>query len=45
MATAYHQPGDDLRLPWKPETAPDFDDFMAELVLRVANREAAQSSR
>lgn len=45
MATAYHQPGDDVRLPWKPETAPDFDDFMAELVLRLANRETAQSSR
>ena len=38
MASAYHQPSDDLRLPWKPDTAPDFDDFMTDLVLRVANR-------
>jgi hypothetical protein len=38
MASAYHQPSDDLGLPWKPETAIDFDDFMADLALRVANR-------
>ena len=38
MASAYHQPSDDLRLPWKPDTAPDFDDFMIDLVLRIANR-------
>jgi len=38
MATAYHQPGDDLSLPWKPENAPDFVRFMADLALRVANR-------
>jgi peptidase M28-like protein len=38
MASAYHQPSDDLRLPWKPETAAAFDDFMADLALRVANR-------
>jgi hypothetical protein len=38
MARAYHQPGDDLSLPWKPETSGDFVRFMADLALRVANR-------
>lgn len=38
MAKAYHRPGDDLSLPWKPETAGDFVRFMADLATRVANR-------
>ena len=43
MARVYHQPGDDLSLPWKPEMAVDFVRFMADLALRVAQKGAGSS--
>jgi hypothetical protein len=36
MQKAYHQPADDLQLPWKPEYAPDFVHFMAEAVTSLS---------